>query len=246
LIVVGASAYPRVIDFKRCREIADKVGAILMVDMAHIAGLVAAGQHPSPVPYADVVTTTTHKTLRGPRGGLILTNDEELAKRINKAIFPGTQGGPLMHIIAAKAVAFGEALRPEFVEYQKQVVANAKTLAAGLTARGVELLTGGTDNHLMLLNLANTDCTGRDLEVRLDSVHITANKNAVPNDPRKPAVTSGLRVGTPAVTTRGFKEADMEKIAGFIADSVFDFEAKKASIAEGVAELCAKYPIYNW
>jgi glycine hydroxymethyltransferase len=225
--------------------IAKEVGAYFMVDMAHIAGLVAAGLHPNPVPYADIVTTTTHKTLRGPRGGMILCR-EEFAKKIDKAIFPGTQGGPLMHIIAAKAVAFGEALRPEFVEYQKQVVANAKTLAEGLTARGVELLTGGTDNHLMLLNLANTECTGRDLEVRLDSVHITANKNAVPNDPRKPAVTSGLRVGTPAVTTRGFKEADMEKIAGFIADSVFDFEAKKASIAEGVAELCAKYPIYNW
>jgi glycine hydroxymethyltransferase len=245
LIVAGASAYSRIIDFAKFREIADEVGAYLMVDMAHIAGLVAAGLHPNPVPHAHVVTTTTHKTLRGPRGGMILCR-EEFAKKIDKAIFPGTQGGPLMHIIAAKAVAFGEALRPEFVEYQKQVVANAKTLAEGLTARGVELLTGGTDNHLMLLNLANTDCTGRDLEVRLDSVHITANKNAVPNDPRKPAVTSGLRVGTPAVTTRGFKEADMEKIAGFIADSVFDFEAKKASIAEGVAELCAKYPIYNW
>jgi glycine hydroxymethyltransferase len=245
LIVAGASAYSRIIDFAKFREIADEVGAYLMVDMAHIAGLVAAGLHPNPVPHAHVVTTTTHKTLRGPRGGMILCR-EEFAKKIDKAIFPGTQGGPLMHIIAAKAVAFGEALRPEFVEYQKQVVANAKTLAAGLTARGVELLTGGTDNHLMLLNLANTECTGRDLEVRLDSVHITANKNAVPNDPRKPAVTSGLRVGTPAVTTRGFKEADMEKIAGFIADSVFDFEAKKASIAEGVAELCAKYPIYNW
>ena len=245
LIVAGASAYSRIIDFAKFREIADEVGAYLMVDMAHIAGLVAAGLHPNPVPHAHVVTTTTHKTLRGPRGGMILCR-EEFAKKIDKAIFPGTQGGPLMHIIAAKAVAFGEALRPEFVEYQKQVVANAKTLAEGLTARGVELLTGGTDNHLMLLNLANTECTGRDLEVRLDSVHITANKNAVPNDPRKPAVTSGLRVGTPAVTTRGFKEADMEKIAGFIADSVFDFEAKKASIAEGVAELCAKYPIYNW
>ncbi|MBO5701729.1 MAG: serine hydroxymethyltransferase [Clostridia bacterium] len=243
MILAGESAYPRIIDFKKFREIADEVGAYLMVDMAHIAGLVAAGVHPSPVPYADVVTTTTHKTLRGPRGGLILCR-EQFATAIDKAIFPGTQGGPLMHIIAAKAVALGEALRPEFVEYQKQVVANAARLAKGLNERGIKLVSGGTENHLMLLDLRDTGMTGRELEVNLDKVHITANKNAIPNDPQKPAYTSGLRVGTPAVTTRGFGLEEMDKIAGFIADTVYDFENKKASIAEGVAELCAKFPIY--
>ncbi len=243
MILAGASAYPRIIDFAKFREIADEVGAYLMVDMAHIAGLVAAGVHPSPVPYADIVTTTTHKTLRGPRGGLILCR-EQFATAIDKAIFPGTQGGPLMHIIAAKAVALGEALRPEFVDYQKQVVANATRLAKGLNERGIKLVSGGTENHLMLLDLRDTGMTGRELEVNLDAVHITANKNAIPNDPQKPAYTSGLRVGTPAVTTRGFGLEEMDKIAGFIADTVYDFDNKKASIAEGVAELCAKYPIY--
>ena len=243
MILAGASAYPRIIDFAKFREIADEVGAYLMVDMAHIAGLVAAGVHPSPVPYADVVTTTTHKTLRGPRGGLILCR-EQFAAAIDKAIFPGTQGGPLMHIIAAKAVALGEALRPEFVDYQKQVVANAARLAKGLNDRGIKLVSGGTENHLMLLDLRDTGMTGRELEVNLDAVHITANKNAIPNDPQKPAYTSGLRVGTPAVTTRGFGLEEMDKIAGFIADTVYDFDNKKASIAEGVAELCAKFPIY--
>ena len=243
MILAGASAYPRIIDFAKFREIADEVGAYLMVDMAHIAGLVAAGVHPSPVPYADIVTTTTHKTLRGPRGGLILCR-EQFATAIDKAIFPGTQGGPLMHIIAAKAVALGEALRPEFVDYQKQVVANAARLAKGLLDRDIKLVSGGTENHLMLLDLRGTGMTGRELEVNLDAVHITANKNAIPNDPQKPAYTSGLRVGTPAVTTRGFGLEEMDKIAGFIADTVYDFENKKASIAEGVAELCAKFPIY--
>jgi len=243
MILAGASAYPRIIDFKKFREIADEVGAYLMVDMAHIAGLVAAGVHPSPVPYADIVTTTTHKTLRGPRGGLILCR-EQFATAIDKAIFPGTQGGPLMHIIAAKAVALGEALRPEFVDYQKQVVANAARLAKGLLDRDIKLVSGGTENHLMLLDLRGTGMTGRELEVNLDKVHITANKNAIPNDPQKPAYTSGLRVGTPAVTTRGFGLEEMDKIAGFIADTVYDFENKKADIAEGVAELCAKFPIY--
>ena len=243
MILAGASAYPRIIDFKKFREIADEVGAYFMVDMAHIAGLVAAGVHPSPVPYADIVTTTTHKTLRGPRGGLILCR-EQFATAIDKAIFPGTQGGPLMHIIAAKAVALGEALRPEFVDYQKQVVANAARLAKGLLERDIKLVSGGTENHLMLLDLRGTGMTGRELEVNLDAVHITANKNAIPNDPQKPAYTSGLRVGTPAVTTRGFGLEEMDKIAGFIADTVYDFENKKASIAEGVAELCAKFPIY--
>ena len=243
MILAGASAYPRIIDFAKFREIADEVGAYLMVDMAHIAGLVAAGVHPSPVPYADIVTTTTHKTLRGPRGGLILCR-EQFAAAIDKAIFPGTQGGPLMHIIAAKAVALGEALRPEFVDYQKQVVANAARLAKGLNERGIKLVSGGTENHLMLLDLRDTGMTGRELEVNLDKVHITANKNAIPNDPQKPAYTSGLRVGTPAVTTRGFGLEEMDKIAGFIADTVYDFENKKEAIAEGVAELCAKYPIY--
>ena len=243
LMVVGASAYSRIIDFKRCREIADEVGAILMVDMAHIAGLVAAGLHPSPVPYADVVTTTTHKTLRGPRGGMILCK-EKYAKQIDKAIFPGTQGGPLMHIIAAKAVALGEALTPEFKEYQKQILMNARTLAKGLTSRGVDLVSGGTDNHLMLLKLVKFGVTGKELETRLDEVHITANKNTIPNDPQSPFITSGLRVGTPAVTSRGFKEADMELVADWIFRAITDFENSKKDIAAGVKTLCEKYPIY--
>ncbi len=243
LMVVGASAYSRIIDFKRCREIADEVGAILMVDMAHIAGLVAAGLHPSPVPYADVVTTTTHKTLRGPRGGMILCK-EKYAKQIDKAIFPGTQGGPLMHIIAAKAVALGEALTPEFKEYQKQILLNAQTLAKGLTSRGVDLVSGGTDNHLMLLKLVKFGVTGKELETRLDEVHITANKNTIPNDPQSPFITSGLRVGTPAVTSRGFKEADMELVADWIFRAITDFENSKKDIAAGVKTLCEKYPIY--
>ncbi len=244
LILAGASAYPRTIDFKRFREIADKVGAYLMVDMAHIAGLVAAGVHPSPVPYADVVTTTTHKTLRGPRGGLILCK-EQYAKAIDKAIFPGTQGGPLMHIIAAKAVAFGEALRPEFAEYQQQIVKNASVLADELLAKGINLVSGGTNNHLMLLDLRGTGVTGKELERRLDEVHITANKNAIPNDPESPFITSGLRIGTPAVTTRGFKEPEMKLIAGWIADIIADFDANKERITNEVAALCEKYPIYN-
>ena len=244
LIVVGASAYSRIIDFKRCREIADEVGAYLMVDMAHIAGLIAAGVHPSPIPYAHVVTTTTHKTLRGPRGGMILCNDEELGLKINKAVFPGTQGGPLMHIIAAKAVALGEALTPEYKEYQTQVVKNAAALAEALTAEGFELVSGGTDNHLMLLKLVNEGITGKELEHRLDEVHITANKNTIPNDPQSPFVTSGLRIGTPAVTTRGFKEEEMKKIAHWIRLVVSDFEANKEQISKEVQELCAKFPIY--
>ena len=244
LIVAGASAYSRVIDFARCREIADEVGAYLMVDMAHIAGLVAAGVHPSPVPYAHVVTTTTHKTLRGPRGGLILCNDEEIAAKIDKAIFPGVQGGPLMHIIAAKAVAFGEALTDEFKAYQKQVVKNADALCKALIARGYDVVSGGTDNHLILIKLLKNGVTGKELEHRLDEVHITANKNAIPNDPQSPFVTSGIRVGTPAVTTRGFKEAEMEKIAEWIDLTVNDFENSKEKIIKEVMELCEKFPIY--
>ena len=244
LIVVGASAYSRIIDFPRCREIADEVGAYLMVDMAHIAGLIAAGVHPSPVPYAHVVTTTTHKTLRGPRGGMILCNDEEIYTKINKAVFPGTQGGPLMHIIAAKAVALGEALTPEFVEYQKQVVKNAAALCDGLKAEGFDVLSNGTDNHLMLLKLIKNGITGKELEHRLDEVHITANKNTVPNDPQSPFVTSGVRLGSPAVTTRGFKEAEMQKVAKWISLAVNDFDAKKAQISEEVQALCAQFPIY--
>ncbi len=244
MIIAGASAYPRVIDFAQFRRIADEVGAYLMVDMAHIAGLVASGLHPSPVPYADVVTTTTHKTLRGPRGGMILCR-EELAKSIDKAIFPGTQGGPLMHIIAAKAVALGEALTPEFTVYQNNIVKNARVLADGLTARGIRLVSGGTDNHLMLLDLRGTPVTGKELETRLDEVCITANKNAVPNDPQKPMITSGLRVGTPAVTTRGFGIPEMEQIAGFIADAVFDFEANRERIAAEVRALTDRFPIYK-
>ena len=244
LIVAGASAYPRVIDFERLAAIAHGVGAYLMVDMAHIAGLVAAGLHPSPLPYADVVTTTTHKTLRGPRGGLILTNNEEIAKKINKAIFPGIQGGPLLHIIAAKAVCFGEALKPAFVTYQKQIVANAKTLAEQFLSEGFELVSGGTDNHLMLLDLRPFGITGRELEVRLDEVHITVNKNAIPNDPEKPTVTSGIRVGTPAVTSRGMKEAEMKKIGHLIALTAADFEKNADAVREEVADLCRRFPLY--
>ena len=244
LILAGASAYSRTIDFARFRKIADMVGAYLMVDMAHIAGLVAAGVHPSPVPYADVVTTTTHKTLRGPRGGLILCR-EELAKAIDKAVFPGTQGGPLMHIIAAKAVAFGEALTEDFKIYQNQIVKNAATLADALLSEGLDLVSGGTDNHLMLLDLRNTDITGKELEHRLDEVRITANKNAVPNDPQSPFITSGVRLGTPAVTSRGFKEAEMTKIAKWIANSVKDFEGTKEETLAGVDALCRQFPIYE-
>ncbi len=243
LIVVGASAYSRIIDFRRCREIADEVGAYLMVDMAHIAGLVAAGVHPSPVPYAHVVTTTTHKTLRGPRGGMILCK-EEFAKQIDKAIFPGTQGGPLMHIIAAKAVALGEAMTDEFREYGKQIVKNAAVLCEGLKARGLDIVSGGTDNHLMLIKLTNKNISGKELEHRLDEVHITANKNTIPNDPASPFVTSGLRVGTPAVTTRGFKEPEMKQIADMIADITEDYEGNKDRVTEQVAALCSRYPIY--
>lgn len=245
LIVAGASAYPRIIDFKRLSEIAKSVGSYLMVDMAHIAGLVAAGCHPTPVGYADVVTTTTHKTLRGPRGGLILTNDEELAKKINKAIFPGIQGGPLMHVIAGKAVCFGEALKPEFKLYQQQVVKNAQALAKGLVERGFNLVSGGTDNHLMLVDLRPFDITGKELEHRLDEVYITVNNNAIPNDPQKPFVTSGLRIGTPAVTTRGLKEEEMEKIAEYIYLAAKDFDNKADFIREGVTEICTKYPLYE-
>ncbi len=244
LIVVGASAYSRVIDFARCREIADKVGAKLMVDMAHIAGLVAAGVHPSPVPYADVVTTTTHKTLRGPRGDMILCR-EEYAKLIDKSVFPGTQGGPLMHIIAAKAVALGEALKPEFKAYQEQVVKNAAALAAALKEEGFDLVSGGTDNHLMLLDLRSMNITGKELEHNLDEVHITANKNTIPNDPQSPFVTSGIRLGTPAVTSRGFKEAEMKQIAHWIKLVATDFENSKEQVSAEVQALCEKFPIYR-
>lgn len=245
VILAGASAYPRFIDFAKFREIADEVGAYLMVDMAHIAGLVAAGVHPSPVPYADVVTTTTHKTLRGPRGGLILCK-EELGKAVDKAIFPGTQGGPLMHIIAAKAVALGEALTPEYKEYQKQVVKNAAVLAEEMKKQGFNLVSGGTDNHLMLVDLREMGIYGKELETRLDEVHITANKNAVPGDPAKPTLTSGIRIGTPAVTTRGFKEAEMAKIAKWIRDTALDFEATKDKTTREVIALCEEHPIYNY
>ena len=244
LIVAGASAYPRAIDFKRFREIADSVGAYLMVDMAHIAGLVAAGEHESPIPWAQVVTTTTHKTLRGPRGGLILTADPEFGKQFNKAIFPGTQGGPLMHVIAAKAVCFGEALRPEFKAYQAQIVKNAKVLAEELMKRGVNLVSGGTDNHLMLADLRGTGVTGKVLEKRLDSVYITVNKNAIPNDPEKPFVTSGIRIGTPAVTTRGFKEPEMVIIADRIAATVHDYEGTQEETRGIITDLCARFPLY--
>ena len=244
LLVAGASAYPRIIDFERLSDIAHRNGALFMVDMAHIAGLVAAGDHPSPVPYADVVTTTTHKTLCGPRGGLILTNNEEIAKAINKAIFPGIQGGPLMHIIAAKAVCFGEALTPEFKEYQHRIVKNAKVLADALLEEGFDLVTGGTDNHLMLVDLRPMKITGKEFEKRLDEVHITVNKNAIPNDPEKPFVTSGVRVGTPAVTTRGFGEAEMKQIAHWFKLVATDFEASADTVRAEVAELCRRFPLY--
>ena len=245
LIVAGASAYPRVIDFERISKIAKEVGAYFMVDMAHIAGLVAAGLHPNPVPYADVVTTTTHKTLRGPRGGLILCNDEEMAKKINKAIFPGTQGGPLMHTIASKAVCFGEALKPEFKAYQEQIVKNAKVLADTLLAEGFDLVSGGTDNHLMLLDLRPFSITGKELEKRLDECYITVNKNAIPNDPEKPFVTSGVRIGTPAVTSRGLKEEDMVVLGKLIKLCATEFETKADYIRAEITKICEKYPIYE-
>ncbi|MDY5277045.1 MAG: serine hydroxymethyltransferase [Erysipelotrichaceae bacterium] len=246
LIIAGASAYPRIIDFKKFREIADEVGAYLMVDMAHIAGLVATGLHPSPFPYADVVTTTTHKTLRGPRGGVILSNNEINEKfNFNKAIFPGTQGGPLEHVIAGKAVAFKEALDPSFKEYQAQIVKNCKALANSLRNKGFNMVTGGTDNHLLLLDLTNFDITGKELQNRCDNVYITLNKNAIPNDPRSPFVTSGVRIGTAAITSRGMKEEDMEIIADLIYQTVTDYENNIDNIREKVVTLCNKYPIYE-
>lgn len=244
MIIAGASAYSRIIDFKRFREVADEVGAYLMVDMAHIAGLVAAGVHPSPVPYADVVTTTTHKTLRGPRGGMILCK-ESLGKQIDKAVFPGTQGGPLMHIIAAKAVALGEAMTDDFKAYQQQIAKNAAVLAGELTSLGVDIVSGGTDNHLMLLDLRKFEVTGKELEHRLDEVHITANKNTIPNDPQSPFITSGLRIGTPAVTTRGFKEPEMKLIARWIYDIITDFENSRERVSDEVQALCKNFPIYG-
>lgn len=244
LIVAGASAYPRVIDFKKLREIADEVGAYLMVDMAHIAGLVAGGVHPNPVPYCDFVTTTTHKTLRGPRGGLILMK-EKYAKDINKAVFPGTQGGPLMHTIASKAVCFGEAMKPEFKEYAEQIVKNCKALADGLVKRGNKLVSGGTDNHVLLMDLRGTGVTGKELEARLDECYITVNKNTIPNEPLSPFVTSGVRIGTAAVTTRGLKEDDMDKIAEYITLVLKDFDANTDKVRAGVEEICAKYPLYE-
>ena len=244
MIIAGASAYPRIIDFKAFREIADEVGAYLFVDMAHIAGLVAAGLHPSPVPYADVVTTTTHKTLRGPRGGVILCKEEH-AKKIDKAIFPGSQGGPLMHIITAKAVAFGEAMKPEFKTYQEQVLKNAKVLAESLMDAGFQLVSGGTDNHLMLVDLRKAGVTGKVLQNRLDEVYITANKNTIPNDPESPFVTSGMRIGTPAVTTRGFGAPEMLRIAEFVWQAATDFDAKADEIRANVTEMCSRFPIYR-
>lgn len=245
LILAGASAYPRTIDFEKFSEIAKEVGAYLMVDMAHIAGLVAAGCHPSPVPYADVVTTTTHKTLRGPRGGLILTNDEELAKKINKAIFPGIQGGPLMHTITAKAVCFKEALAPEFKAYQQQIVKNAKALSEGLLEEGFQLVSGGTDNHLMLVNLTETGVTGKEAEKLLDDVGITVNKNAIPFDTKSPFITSGIRIGTPATTSRGFVEEDMHEIAKLIKLTITDFENSQDEVRARVKALCDKHPLYE-
>lgn len=244
LILAGASAYPREIDFKRIKEIADKINSIFMVDMAHIAGLVAAGLHQNPVKYADIVTSTTHKTLRGPRGGLILCK-EEYGKAIDKALFPGTQGGPLMHVIAAKAVCFGEALKPEFKEYQKQIIKNAKVLSEELLKYGFNLVSGGTDNHLILIDLRNKGMTGKELETKLDDIGITVNKNAVPFDTEKPSITSGIRIGTPAVTTRGFKEDDMVKIAEIINMTAESYEDKKDEIRKEVAKICAKYPLYE-
>ena len=247
LIVAGASAYPRIIDFERIANIAHENGALLLVDMAHIAGLVAAGLHPSPVPYADIVTTTTHKTLRGPRGGLILTNNEEYAKKINKSIFPGLQGGPLMHVIAAKAVAFGEALKPDFREYAENIVKNAKAFAEGLKAEGFRLVSGGTDNHLILVDVRNKNLTGKEAEKLLDNIGITCNKNTIPFDPASPFVTSGIRLGTPAATTRGFQEEDFKEVAaimGLVLNNPTDF-AKHTEAAKRVAALCAKYPLYT-
>ena len=245
MIIAGASAYPRVIDFARFGEIAKECGAYLMVDMAHIAGLVAAGEHPSPIPYADVVTTTNHKTLRGPRGGMIFTNDEAIAKKINSAIFPGGQGGPLMHVIAAKAVALKEALQPEFKEYQHAIVENARIIAEVLEARGVKLVTGGTDNHLMLVDLRDEAISGRELEERLDRVRITVNKNKIPGDPRPASETSGIRVGTPAVTARGFRAAEAKEVGELLALAIHDFDAKQAEIVERVDALCSRFPLYE-
>ena len=245
MILAGASAYPRTIDFRTFADIAHEVGAYLFVDMAHIAGLVAAGCHPSPVPYADVVSTTTHKTLRGPRGGMLLCNDPDIAKKLNSAIFPGSQGGPLEHIIAAKAVALGEALKPEFKTYQQQIVKNAAVLAQSIMEGGLDLVSGGTDNHLMLVDLRPAHLTGKEMERRLDEVNITVNKNAIPNDPEKPFVTSGIRVGTPAATTRGFKEADMEVIASIMWRTATDFEGKQDELRDQVAQLTGKYPLYE-
>lgn len=245
MIIAGASAYPRLINFKKFSEIAKEVGAYLMVDMAHIAGLIAGKQHPNPIPYADVVTTTTHKTLRGPRGGLVLTNDEKIAAKIDKSIFPGSQGGPLMHVIAAKAISFGEALRPEFEDYQAQIVKNAKALAARLMENGAKLVSDGTDNHLMLVDLRKFGVNGKEMEKRLDSVYITANKNAIPNDPESKFVTSGIRLGTPAATSRGFKEQDMKVIADMIYLTATDYENSAAKIRETVNSLCAKHPLYE-
>ena len=245
LIVAGASAYPRAIDFKRFGEIAHGVGALLMVDMSHIAGLVAAGEHLSPIPYADVVTTTTHKTLRGPRGGMILTNSEELAKKINSGIFPGTQGGPLMHTITAKAICFGEALQPSFKEYQHRIVRNAAVLAASLMEKGFDLVSGGTDNHLMLLDLRSVGVTGKEFERRLDEVYITVNKNSIPGDPEKPTVTSGVRIGTPSVTTRGLGEEDMKTLAELLSLTARDFEGSADKVRAAVTEICQKYPLYS-
>ncbi len=244
LIVAGASAYPRIIDFKKIKEIADSVNALFMVDMAHIAGLVASGMHPSPFPYADVVTSTTHKTLRGPRGGLILTNNEEIAQKINKSIFPGIQGGPLMHIVAAKAICFGEALKPEFKEYGKRIISNCKALENALCAQGVDMVSNGSDNHLLLLDLRSLNITGKELEHRLDSVYITVNKNAIPNDPQKPFVTSGIRIGTAATSTRGFGAHEMLKIAEFIKLAAADYENNIDYIRNGVTEICDKFPLY--
>lgn len=245
LIVAGASAYAREIKFDVISGIAKEVGALFMVDMAHIAGLVAAGLHQSPIPFADVVTTTTHKTLRGPRGGMILCNDENIYKAINKAVFPGNQGGPLMHVIAGKAVCFGEALKPDFIDYQKRIVKNAAALAASLKAEGVKLVSGGTDNHLLLLDLRGTGVTGKELEHRLDEVNITANKNSIPNDPESPFVTSGLRLGTPAATTRGFDEADFAEVGHLIALCINDFGANRETVKSAVADMCERHPLYK-
>ncbi len=245
MIVAGASAYPRFIDFERISDIAKQVGALFMVDMAHIAGLVACGLHPSPIPFADIVTTTTHKTLRGPRGGLILTNSEEIASKINKSIFPGIQGGPLMHIIAAKAVCFGEALKPEFIQYSKKVLSNCKAFENALKAKNIDIVSGGSDNHLLLLDVRSLNTTGKELETRLDKVYITANKNAIPRDPEKVFVTSGLRVGTPAVTTRGFGPEQMETIAQFIKLTATDFENSADYIRAQVTQMCDSFPIYE-